>query len=263
MHETHTSNGRQTGLEAPTRNHYFYGQLLGVHNFELETDYAIQFRRLLNRLVSGYGVVCGLGVLLNDAGTKVAIAPGVAIDGRGREIVVGEKTPWIAIPDDVVTAAIERAGDCRDDACVQVLICYHECLSDPVPVLAGDCCTVEPCAPSTIREQFRIEFRSDCAPKHEPSCRVPNPFGGGRLDYDQLAKWVTYERRCVRLPGDPCVPLANLAITDFDTNPHCNPDGIDITVRPILPSNVLLSELILALLGREREEHYHDEGAER
>jgi hypothetical protein len=258
MQDQHTSNGRRAGLETPTRNRYFYGQLLGVHNFELETEYAIQLRRLLNRLVSGCGVVCGLGVELNDAGNKLAIAPGLAIDGWGRETVVAQKSGWIPIPGDVVAAAVERAGDCRDDACVQVVLCYHECLSDPTAVLAGDCGTVEPCAPSTIREQYRIELRSECAPRYDPACRIPNPFGGGRLDYEQLAKWVTYERRCSRLPGDPCIPLANLAITDFDSTPRCDPGGIDVTVRPILPSNVLLFELILALLGRERQESYYE-----
>ena len=85
MHEQHTSNGRRTGLETPTRNNYFYGQLLGVHNFELETDYSIGQRRLLNRLVLGYGVVCGLGVELDDEGDGFASArawPSTAGGGR-------------------------------------------------------------------------------------------------------------------------------------------------------------------------------------
>jgi hypothetical protein len=256
MHEQHTSNGRRTGLETPIRNNYFYGQLLGVYNFELETGYAIRQRRLLNRLVLGYGVVCGLGVELSNDGEKLRIKPGLAVDGWGREMVAAATSKWISIPDDVVTAALDRAGECRDDACVQVVICYHECRTDPAVVLAGDCGTIEPCAPSTIREQYRIEFRDECAPKHEPSCRIPNPFGGGGLDYEALAKWVTYERRCGRLPADPCIPLANLGITEAQDPPRCDPSRVDIAVRPILASNVLLFELILALLDRERQHSY-------
>ena len=256
MHEKHTSNGRRTGLETPIRNNYFYGQLLGVHNFELETGYSIRQRRLINRLVLGYGVVCGLGLELNDQGDRVRIRPGLAVDRWGREVVVAVTSPWIPIPHDIIEAALQRAGDCRDDACVQVVICYHECLADPTAVLAGDCGTVDPCAPSTIREQYRLEFRAECAPKHEPSCGIQNPFGGRGLDYDAIAKWVTYDRQCDRLPWDSCIPLANIGVTEAYDTPRCDPGRVDITVRPILASNVLLYELILALLGRERQQAY-------
>ena len=38
------------------------------------------------------------------------------------------------------------------------MLCYHECESDPVPVLAGDCGGTEVCTAGTIREQYRITF---------------------------------------------------------------------------------------------------------
>jgi hypothetical protein len=255
MHEKHTSNGRRGGLETPTRNNYFYGQLLGVQNFELETGYSTGQRRLINRLVLGRGVVCGLAVEVSDEGDKVAVTPGLAVDGWGREIVVAQRSRWVPLPGDVVQSALYRA---RDDACVQVVICYHECRSDPAVVLAGDCSTVDPCSPSTIREEYRIELRDECAPRHEPTCRIANPLSGGRLDYEELAKWVTYSRRCASLPSDPCIPLANIGIVDAGDDSRCDPGRIDIAVRPILPSNVLLMELILALLGRERAETYYE-----
>ena len=256
MNDNHTSNDRGAGLQTPLRNSYFYGQLLGVQSFELETAYEIGQRRLLNRLVLGYGVVCGLGVEVHDDGMRLRVAPGVAIDRWGQEIVVPHRTDWIAISADLIAAAIQRAGDCKEDACVQVLICYHECRGDPEAVLAGDCRTTDPCAPSTIREQYRIELRPQCADKPEPRCSVPNVITGDRLDHEQLARWVTYERECTRLPRDPCIALANLPVIDIDTTPRCDPNGVDIGVRPILPSNVVLRELILALLGRERQQQY-------
>jgi hypothetical protein len=256
MQNDHSSNGGGAGLQTPLRNNYFYGQLLGVQNFELETSYEIGQRRLLNRLVLGCGVVCGLGVEVADDGLRLRVAAGVAIDRWGQEIVNPGRSAWIPIGSDVIAAAVERAGECKDDACVQVLICYHECRGDPAPVLAGDCRTADPCAPSTIREQYRIELRDSCAEKPEPRCRVPNVLTNGRLDHEQLARWVTYERDCTRLPRDPCIALANLAVIDLDTSPRCDPDGVDIGVRPVLPSNVVLRELILALLGRERQQQY-------
>ncbi len=43
------------------RNRYFYGKLLTVRDFEVEQRYHSGKRALLNRLVHGAGVVCGLG----------------------------------------------------------------------------------------------------------------------------------------------------------------------------------------------------------
>jgi hypothetical protein len=64
MHETDMSKMQKTSLKTPERNRYFYGKLLDVYHFELEANYFNAKRWLLNRLVSGYGVVCGLDVRL-------------------------------------------------------------------------------------------------------------------------------------------------------------------------------------------------------
>ena len=247
MDELNPPSGRRGDLATPTRNRYFYGQLLGVHQFELETDYSIRQRRLLNRLVLGYGVVCGLNVELIRDGTAAVISPGLAINRRGEEIVVAQQTAPIPIPDDVLRASVERAKERKSDPCVQVLLCYHECLGDPAPVLAGDCGLPDPCTPSTVREQYRIEFRAECVKKPEPRCHIPDLISGDRIDQDALAKWVSRERNCTRVPTDPCIPLANCPVVDPD-GPHCDPDGVDIGVRPVLASNVVLMELVLALL---------------
>jgi len=71
------------------RNRYFYGKLLTVRDFEVEQGYAGVKRRLLNRLVHGAGVVCGLGVTTSDEST-LTIESGMALDYLGREIVLEE-----------------------------------------------------------------------------------------------------------------------------------------------------------------------------
>ena len=247
------------GLDTPTRNSYFHGQLLGVHNFELETDYGIAQRRLINRLVLGCGVVCGLDVRVDDDGERVRIGPGVAIDPAGAEIVVPERSRWVRIDEETLRRAVEEAGDCRDDACVQVLLCYRECLADPADILAGDCDLPDPCAPSTLREQYRIVFRPGCAPAPDPTCHVPDVISGGHLDHEQLARWVTERRSCTRIPSDRCVLLANVAVEVGDgEDPPCRLRRVDIGVRPVLLSPVLLWQIILALVGHRghRQEHY-------
>ena len=69
------------------RNRYFYGKLLTVRDFEVEQRYHCSKRALLNRLLHGSGVVCGLGVYnLDDL--SIMVDSGVGIDGLGREIVL-------------------------------------------------------------------------------------------------------------------------------------------------------------------------------
>ena len=109
MSEPYQPGGRHAGLQTPVRNRYFYGQLLGVRNFELETGYFIRQRSMFNRLVLGYGVVCGLNVELTSGGRQVVLWPGLAFDKWGRNIVVAQKTAPIPIPPAVIQSALDRA----------------------------------------------------------------------------------------------------------------------------------------------------------
>lgn len=69
------------------RNRYFYGKMLTARDFEIEQRYYNNKRRLLNRIMFGAGVVCGLGVYQNDD-TSFSVETGMALDYMGREIIV-------------------------------------------------------------------------------------------------------------------------------------------------------------------------------
>ena len=62
MSATESQLMKKLNLQTAVRNRYFYMKLLDVYHFELETNYLNDKRWLLNRLVFGYGVVCGLDV---------------------------------------------------------------------------------------------------------------------------------------------------------------------------------------------------------
>lgn len=98
-----TNNGledKNSSLISFERNSYFYGKLLTVRDFELEQQYGIEKSHLLNRLVLGKGIVCGLEVdkkLTIEKDNQqdkvlltVQISQGVALDSFGREIVVSQ-----------------------------------------------------------------------------------------------------------------------------------------------------------------------------
>jgi hypothetical protein len=70
------------------RNRFFYGKLLTVRDFESEQKYFNDKRRLINRLVFGSGILCGLQVVAIDDKT-ISVESGVALDSTGREIIVG------------------------------------------------------------------------------------------------------------------------------------------------------------------------------
>ena len=262
---------KKTDLQTAVRNRYFYGKLLDVYHFELETNYLNDKRWLLNRLVFGHGVVCGLDVKCGPEDNTVIITPGVAIDKWGREIIVPKETGPIAIPADLLPQPAEEEGGGeqageyenreetqryresegyrKDETWIKVMLCYHECESDPVPVLAGDCGGPEICTAGTIREQYRVTFAEGRSKQSYTSCSIPDLIPRDRLDYAAMVRWVT--DGCPELPRNPCITLANVRVTD--RGHHCNEENVDINVRPIVYSNDLLYNLILSVITEHHD----------
>lgn len=69
------------------RNHYFTGRLLSVDDLQLEQDYTLGRLRRRNRFLTGWGVVAGLGVSI-EQGETVLVQSGFAIDCAGNELIV-------------------------------------------------------------------------------------------------------------------------------------------------------------------------------
>jgi hypothetical protein len=235
------------------RNRYFYGKLMDVAHFETEQTYFNEKRWLLNRLIGGYGVVCGLNVGLTEDGRGIWVDPGVAIDKAGHEIVVPARSKPLAVPDappreqPPPQPGYEQqknygGSECEDEGFVHLAICFHECESDPEPVRAGDCEDASPCAPGSIRERYKITLVPWKAPKIHCLSTVEDLISGGRLNYEALANHIT--ANCAMLSDDCCIPLANLKLPQ--PGQPASPGDIDITIRPIVYTNDLLFELILA-----------------
>jgi hypothetical protein len=73
------------------RPRFFSGQLLTESELNGEQRYVVDKNRLHNRLLHGYGAVCGLRVSCCDA-THVTVEAGYAIDPCGNDIVLAEST---------------------------------------------------------------------------------------------------------------------------------------------------------------------------
>ena len=123
--------------------HAHYGMLLGVADFETEQAYHRGKMRLHNAWAHGWGVLWGLGVSVDAGKGEVAVAPGLALDGRGRELHndlaqclhVGR---WFeAHRNDAGFVFTDTAGVIAFDAHVRIR--HHACLTAPVPALADSC----------------------------------------------------------------------------------------------------------------------------
>jgi hypothetical protein len=84
-----------SALEPPLeRVNYFNGQRLEAADFRADQNYQMRVRRMLNSAFYSPGIVRGLEVTPHPTDKhKVVVAPGVALDVLGREIILLDATP--------------------------------------------------------------------------------------------------------------------------------------------------------------------------
>jgi len=87
------------------RPRYFDHQFLKVEDFTLETEYHLDMRRRHNRDLHTPGVADGLTVAGSSGATSVTVAPGVALDAQGREIVLVDPRT-VSLPTGVTSAQV-------------------------------------------------------------------------------------------------------------------------------------------------------------
>lgn len=237
----HASNEGEA-IKSFTRPRYFYGQLLDVRHFEAEQEYFKRKLWMLNKMISGYGVVCGLDVQVGGDDHSVIVKPGLALDKSGREIVVhsdSKKIPVEPLPAD--DAKVREGADCKD-GWVHLVICYHECKTDPEPVLGGGCDVTEKCSPGSIREGYELQLLDGKAPDIAVDSDIPNLIKGNSVNYRALVEWVSASCPC---HSDSCITLANIRRPAEGGTVELS--DIDISVRPVVYTLDLLWQLVLAL----------------
>lgn len=227
------------------RNRFFYGKLMDTRHWELEQEYAIASRRLVNRLGLGAGILCGLGVSIGADGS-VCVAPGVAVDGRGREIVVGE-TVVLDRVDQLEDACGKAIGDPIRNGYVTIWLCYRECGSEYTRVADGDCGRRDECVPGVLDERFHVRVGTDL-PATPPGLSTDAcasifqaPPGGPprRRVVEELLAGPCTEA------ADSCVALATIQLDGAGTAIAA---GVDY--RTPLYSNEELFDLLMCLAAR-------------
>ena len=131
------------------RLRYVLGQLLTAESLELEQNYFREKLKRHNRTLHGFGIVSGLKVKVQSG--QIIVAPGLALDCEGNELVV---------PSRQTVAAATTTDEQRS---VYVSIRYVEELTDEIPIAQ------EPAAgsnenateASTITERVAIELTNE------------------------------------------------------------------------------------------------------
>jgi hypothetical protein len=122
---------------------YHFGLLLGVEDFRAEQGFHLGQHRRHQRLLHGWGVVHGMGVRFLPEKQEIRVAPGFAVDAKGRDLAIetaqclGLPAWWEQNKGTDAFADLPDANDATFDA--DVLLCYRTCLSRPVPAIADPC----------------------------------------------------------------------------------------------------------------------------
>jgi hypothetical protein len=222
---------------APERNRYFYGLMMDAERFNRDQAYFNGKRQLLNRFVSGAGVVRGLGLTFDSTTKALTLQPGLGIDFAGREIVVPA-----AVPVDLTNATDSQGkptGSIPAGSTVLLSLAYAEQAIDPVPVLVPDCENPGSCAPCTTEEGFVVLVVATTTPAPAPyDCSggsFPLPPGAALKTAIAVDLALDYSAA----PADTSIPLGRFTL----------PDGpLDaVSDRAIVYDNTLLYRMIVCL----------------
>jgi hypothetical protein len=231
---------RLAELQHPRRNRYFFGKLLAASDLQMEQDYGRGGDAQLARLVLGAGVVCGLEVTAAPAGDGIRVAPGLALDGWGRRIVV---------PCDVDV----RLPSARPVPATMVArLHYRVREADLSPAPTGP--DEEPTEAGTWIEGYHVEIHEGTAPAPAADCSEAalELIGAGQVAQalSMLACMAS-----VAPVSDPGVTLATItasADAGLTIDPYAG--------RAIVPTNVALLALIACLAARIEDCCAHHRG---
>ncbi len=204
-------------LELPR---YFPRQLLTPDELTLEQDYFRQKMRLHNRMLWGWGTVCGALVcrIEDENGEldpwRVMVKPGYLLGPYGDDILIGgevivdvrsggvEGSSCVDVEQSAADPWCSRVSLPRDPGPLFIAVRYKECRSRPVRVQPAGCgCEGEQCEYSRRRDGYEIGILDNC----------PDDQMGEPPDVEPCNGEVP---ECPPCPDSPWVVLAEVEIDE-------------------------------------------------
>lgn len=225
--KTACTNGDGMSLE---RTRFFPRQLITPDDLTQDQHYFREKMRRHNRLLHGWGVVCGLRVRQGGGDCEIDVEHGYALSPQGDEILVPETVTMDLCLEDIDGNGVSACGNALDPWCsdirvsrrpgepLYIAIRYDECHARPVRVQSNGCgCAEEACEHSRIREGYALKVLTRL-PKHYPTT-MPRP---NLDDVVRCSREDEAGRECPDCVTEPWVILATVmlgtdgAITDID-----------------------------------------------
>ena len=218
MYPATTSETNPSSLGILERPRYFARQLITPAELNLEASYFAERLRRHNRMLHGWGVVCGAQVcrVPSEQGNgpepwKVRIRSGFLIDGHGNEVSISSDRIFDLRSSGLVVMSGDPEGELSDPWCSDVwtdrppgriwlAVRHKESLARPVRVQPAGCgCDDTSCEYSRWQDGYELRTLDSCPPSHQgppPSFQTFRDSLSGPLP------------DCPPCPEDPCVVLA-------------------------------------------------------
>lgn len=140
------------------RNNYFYGKQFTVRDLTQEQRYVNGKRQLINRMILGWGVVCGLEVTWDPRKRQFLVGEGMALDCCGHEIIVCEpqKVDFEEYDEHCGYVRKNPKHEQKFVLCLE----YNECKAEPVDLPAVGCDDQGRTEFNRVRDSFKLKVRS-------------------------------------------------------------------------------------------------------
>ncbi len=202
------------GLE---RTRFYQRQLVTPDDLTQDQIYFREKSKRHNRMLHGWGVVCGTCVRLGRTPCEIVVDPGYVLGPFGDEIII----PKAVSLDLCKHGLAERIGCCGDDVdpwcadarrdcpegTVYLAVRYDECRTRPVHATACGCgCEDGACEHTRIRDGYVLKLLAELPSTYTTPMRPP-----AMADLLPCGRTGTM-RRCPPCPTDPWVILADVSL---------------------------------------------------
>jgi hypothetical protein len=202
------------------RTRFYPRQLVAPDDLTQDQVYFREKHKRHNRLLHGWGIVCGACVRRGRGACEVIVEPGYVLGPYGDEIVIDRE----------VTVDVCKLGTGEQDGCceapadpwcsdvrascprgrVYLAVRYDECVTRPVRHPGGGCgcgCDDDACEYSRVRDSYAVAVLRELPPPYTTPMRQP-PIGA---IYPCLQRTA---RGCPPCPPEPWVVLADVVMGD-------------------------------------------------
>lgn len=223
------------------RNNYFYGKLMTARDFFAEQCYFNEKRWLINRMILGWGVVCGLDVRQKEGSPgEVIVTPGLAIDCCGREVLVCEEKIIPLVPTESPCQKIPKEP-AQNGRTLALCLVYHECKTEAVPLPPMACDQKEKGEFNRIRDSFVIKVIDLMEKPSQKQHPCPHEDEAISL-HEYVCKRL--RKGCPECQDKQCVVLA---ILNIDKDGKLTGEIDTCTRRKLVYNNSLLYDLVECL----------------